>query len=204
MIAGASNYLIRFENRVVGHQWLNRFLERNPEYLLRKQKPPVAERKHIHSVHVMSDCFKKIERVMREKGITELDVWNMDEKGFRLGRGKAQLVVTMDPNKPLRMIDPENRDYITSVECIGSAGGTIPPTLLISGVNILHRWCQHNDLDGDIVIGTTETGYASDDTALKCLQHFIDHTQNKGRGVWLLIIGGYGSHMTTPFHNLSY
>ena len=47
----------------------------------------------------------------------------MDERGFRVGSGKAQLVVTMDPNEPLRMIDPENREYITSVECIGSAGG---------------------------------------------------------------------------------
>ena len=204
MIVGAANYLIRFENRVVGHQSLKRFLERNPEYHIRKQKPLAAERKHSHSVHDMSNYFEKIEQVMREKGITELDVWNMDETGFRIGCGKAQLVVTMDPNKPLRMIDPENRDYITSVDCIGSAGETVPPMLLVSGVNILHKWCQHNDLDGDIVIGTTETGYANDDTALECLQHFIDHTQNKRRGAWLLlIIDGYGSHMTIPFHNLA-
>ena len=38
MIVGAANYLIRFENRVVGHhQWLKRFLERNPEYHIWKQ-----------------------------------------------------------------------------------------------------------------------------------------------------------------------
>ncbi len=88
----------------------------------------------------------------------------------------------MDPNKPLQMIDPENRDYITSVECIGSAGGTIPPMLLISGVNILHKWCLDNNLDGETPIGTTETGYVNNDTALDWLQHFIDHTQNKRRG----------------------
>ncbi len=142
----------------------------------------------------MSDYFEKVERFRSETGITDLDVWNMDETGFRIGCGKAQLVVTMDPNKPLRMIDPENRDYITSVECIGSDGETIPPMLLISGVNILHKWCQNNNLDGETLIGTTETGYANDDTALNWLQHFIDHTQNKRRGAWLLlIIDGYGS-----------
>ena len=59
MIVGAANYLIRFENRVVGHQWLKRFLERNPEYHVRKQKPLEAERKHSHSVHDMSDYFEK-------------------------------------------------------------------------------------------------------------------------------------------------
>ncbi len=76
---------------------------------------------------------------MREKGIMELDMWNMDETGFRIGCGKAQLVVTINANKPLCMIDPENRDYITSVECIGFAGETIPPMLLISEVNILYK-----------------------------------------------------------------
>ena len=124
---------------MVGHQWLKRFLERNPEYHIRKKTPLAAERKHSHGVHDMSNYFEKIERITREKGITELDVWNMDETGFRIGCGKAQLVVTMDPNKPVRMIDSENRDYITSVECVGSAGETIPPMLLISGVNILHN-----------------------------------------------------------------
>ena len=81
----------------------------------------------------------------------------------------------MDPNKPLRMIDLGNREYIISVECIGSACETIPPMLLIFGASILHKWCQHNNLDGGIIIGTTKTGYANDDTALKWLQHFIDH-----------------------------
>lgn len=139
--------------------------------------------------------FEKIERVGREKGIKELDVWSMDETSFRIGRGTAQLVVTMDPNKSVRMIDPKNRDYITSVECIGSAGEINPPMLLVSGVNILHKWCLHNDLDGETVIGTTGTGYANDETALEWFQHFIDHTQNKRCGAWLLlIIDDYGSY----------
>ena len=139
MIVGTANYLLRLENHVVGHQWLKRFLERNPEYYIRKQKPLAVERKHSYSVYDMSGYFEKVKRVIREKVITELDVWNMDETGFRIGCGKAQLVVTMDPNKPLCMIDPDNRNYITSVECIGSLGETIPPMLLISGVNILHK-----------------------------------------------------------------
>ena len=65
-----------------------------------------------------------------------LDVWNMNETGFRIGCGKAQSVLTMDPNKPLHIIDPENHDCMTSVGFIGSAGETIPPMLLISRVNI--------------------------------------------------------------------
>ena len=54
MIVGAANYLIRFETRVVGHQRLKRFLERNPEYHVRKQKALAAAQKQSHSVHDMS------------------------------------------------------------------------------------------------------------------------------------------------------
>ncbi len=54
------------------------------------------------------------------------------------------------------------------------------------------------------MIGITEAGYANNDNALEWLQHFIDHTQNKRWGAWLLlIIDGYSSYMTIPFHNLA-
>ena len=204
LIVGAANYLIRFENRTLGHQWLKRFLDRNPELHVRKQKPLAVDRKNSHDVNDMVEYFSKLERVMREKGITELDVWNMDETGFRIGCGRAQIVITLDPRKPLRMTDPDNRDYITSVECISSAGDVIPPLLILSGIHILHKWCQHNDLDGETLIGTSETGYSNDDLAMDWLRHFIEHTRTKRRGAWLLlVIDGFGSHSTIPFLKLA-
>lgn len=199
MIVGAANYLIRFENRVVGHQWLSQFLKRNPTFFVRKQKPLAAERKNSHSISDMTDYFHKLETVMTEKGITEVDVWNMDETGFRIGCGRAQLVVTLDATKPLRMTDPDNRDYITSVECISSGGLVIPPLIIISGAHVLHKWCE-NDLDGDTLFATSDTGYSNDDLAIDWLDHFIEHTAKKRRGAWvLLVIDGFGLHMTIPF-----
>lgn len=73
----------------------------------------------------------------------------------------------MDANKSFCIIDLENCDYIISVECIGSVDETIPLMFLISQINILYKWCQHNDLNGNIVIGTIETSYIINDIALK-------------------------------------
>ncbi|KAF6231822.1 hypothetical protein HO173_009905 [Letharia columbiana] len=39
----------------------------------------------------------------------------MDETGFRIGCGIVHYVITLDKSKPLRFVDPDNRDYITSV-----------------------------------------------------------------------------------------
>lgn len=93
----------------------------------------------------------------------------MDETSFRIGYRKAQLVITMDQNKPLRMINPDNCDYITSVECIGLASRTFLPMLLVFRVYILHKWCHYNDLDGGNVISITKFGYANNDIALEWL-----------------------------------
>ena len=82
MIVGAANYLLKFENRQVGYQWLTRFLKRNPDFHVRKQKPLAADRKNSHNIADMISYFQKLETVMKEKGITEVDVWNMDETGF--------------------------------------------------------------------------------------------------------------------------
>ncbi len=74
MIVGAANYIIGFEDCVVGHQWLKRFFERNPEYHVRKQNLLAVDRKQNHNVHDMSDYFEKVERVISENWITDLDM----------------------------------------------------------------------------------------------------------------------------------
>jgi len=117
-------------------------------------------------VTTFDDHFYKYERAMEACGILDVDVWNMDETGFRIGCGRAQFVVTLDPNKSLCMTDPDNRTYLTSVECVSSGGWFIPPMLILAGVHILHKW-GFND---DTLIGTSETGYSNDDLAMDWLK----------------------------------
>jgi trans-2-enoyl-CoA reductase len=139
MIVGAANFLVRSKNRTVDHQWFKRFMKRNPQLHARKQKPLVSNRKNSHNLQDMSEYFSKLSRIMREKGIIDDDVWNMDETGFRIDCGRAQLMITLDTRKSLRMTDSDNRDYITSVECISSDGEVIPPLIILAGVHILHK-----------------------------------------------------------------
>ena len=110
----------------------------------------------------------------------------------------------MDPNKLLYMIDPDNCDYITSIKYIGFLEDIISSRLLIFKISILYKQCQHNDLNGNIVISITETSYINDNVALEQLQHFVDYIKNKRQDTWLLlIIDGYESYMTISFHNLA-
>ena len=88
----------------------------------------------------------------------------MDETGFRIGCGIAHSVVTVDKSKPLRFVDPDNRDYVTSVECISAGGWSIPPLVILKGAYILHKWGKNN-LPPDIVLAVSPTGYSNDQLA---------------------------------------
>lgn len=64
-------------------------------------------------------------------------------------------------------MNPKNRNYIISIKCIGFASKTILPMLLVFRVNILNKWSQYKNLDNNIVISKTKTGYANNNTMLE-------------------------------------
>ena len=63
----------------------------------------------------------------------------MDEIGFRIDCGIAYCVIILNKSKPLRFVNPDNRDYITSVECISAGGWSTSPLLILKGTYILHK-----------------------------------------------------------------
>lgn len=82
----------------------------------------------------------------------------MDETGFCVDCDRAHWVITVDPDKPLLLTDPNNREYITSVESISGRGKKIPPILILSGIYILEKWADENNLDDDILLATSPIG----------------------------------------------
>ena len=85
------------------------------------------------------------------------------ENSFRIGFGIAQLFVTLDFNKLLKM------NYITSVEYISFAGETILLMLFISGVHILDKWYIYNNINIEALISTKDTTYVNNNIALEWL-----------------------------------
>lgn len=61
--------------------------------------------------------------------------------------------MTIDPNKFFYIIDLKNRNYITSIKYISSINKIILSILLVFGINIIHKWCQYNNFDNNIIIG---------------------------------------------------
>ncbi len=74
MIVKTANFLIRSKNRTIDHQWFKRFIERNSQLHVRKQKSFASKRKDSHKLQNMSEYFSKLNLVMREMRIINDDV----------------------------------------------------------------------------------------------------------------------------------
>lgn len=70
------------------------------------------------------------------------------------------------------MTDPDNRGFLNSVKSINGDEGHIPSFLILKGVNILHKWVLENDLNDDIVLSISDTGYSNDAFAFGWIKHF--------------------------------
>ena len=208
MVEKAANYLLcqahcdpQIPPPMVGSTWVSRFLARHPQYFKRKQKPLAADRKHAHNLDDMQRHFEKFQIAKEDLGVTDEDTWNMDETGFRIGCGKTHWVISTYAKKPLLLMDPDNRDYVTSIETISGGGRNIPSIVILAGVNILEKWVKNN-LPDDIGFATSPTGYSNDDIALAWLKHFDHHSKKSQLGVWrLLVIDGFGSHLSYEFYH---
>ena len=127
----------------------------------------------------------------------------MNETEFRIGVEKSKMVISFDKKKRNYMTNPDNRDYCTAVKIISATSVAIPPLIILKATSILLKWSQNN-LDGACQLGATESGYSNDDLALDWLQHFIDCTRKARVGHHiLLIVDGFGSHMTLQFFRLA-
>ena len=108
--------------------WPRRFLNRNKQFFEKKQKPLAIYRKNAHNVKYFMIYFEKYKEIRIQKGITDANVWNMDERGFRVGCGIAHWVITMDAEKRLLLSDPDNREFLTACETISGGGVDLDAT----------------------------------------------------------------------------
>ena len=73
----------------VSKNWTKRFFDRNPKFYKKKQKPLTVKRKNAHNKDNFQKYFEKYKDICIDKGITDNNVWNINETEFRAGFGKA-------------------------------------------------------------------------------------------------------------------
>jgi len=183
----------------VGQHWVGRFLERHPEYTLKRQKVPDLERKRAESYENLQNWFQLLQDAIAGFGIDSDDIWNFDETGFRIGTGRGQLVITKQ-QRQLYLGHPTNRESATAIEAVSAGGAHIPLFLIFSGTTHQSSWYNNSELDSDTTIAVFHSGYFNHQLSLDWLHHFEKHTRKLTKGTKrLLLLDGCRSHHTIEF-----
>ncbi|ODM17100.1 hypothetical protein SI65_07499 [Aspergillus cristatus] len=139
---------------------------------------------------------------MMQHGIVYEDVYNFDETGYAMGLiATAKVVTRADMYGRRQVIQPGNREWVTSIECVNSMGWALPPCIIFKGSVHIEGWYQDSKLPHNWRIEVSPNGWTSDQIGLRWLQKvFIPETTSHTTGKYrLLILDGHGSHLTPEF-----
>jgi hypothetical protein len=182
----------------IGKNWVSRFVNSQPELQTKWNRKFHSQRAKCEDPVAITAWFKLVE-TRQAYGILDDDVYNFDETDFMMGVASTSKVVTSsDTVSRATVIQPGNRDWVTTIECINASGWCLAPFVILSGKLHQASWYQH--LPPDWVVAVSDNGWTTDELGLEWVKHFNRHTESRTRGAYrLLILDGYGSHATPEF-----
>jgi hypothetical protein len=162
-IQKAGNSILRASGStwILGCDWSKNWLSRNQDWHHTLcTKSLAAERKAMHVIATIDLHFSDFHGTRMKFGIADDDTYNMDETGFQIGCLGGKLVITHINTKVVYLSDPDNREMVSSVECVSGTGFACALMIILAGSVLLEKHFN-NDLDDDVLFATSESGYSN-------------------------------------------
>jgi hypothetical protein len=192
-----------------GHCWVSRFVIRHKSelesaYLYNRD----LDGHRADSVRSYEVYFNTVNQKIQQYQISEDNIYNMDEKGFLLGRlNKVRRIFSRDlkgSGKLLGAVQDGSRNRSTVAATICADGTALAPLLIYQSDAgaIQDSWLKDfNPEEQDCFFSSSPSGWTSDEIGSKWLQELFEtRTAAKARRNWrLLFVDGHSSHVTTDF-----
>jgi hypothetical protein len=191
--------------QTVGINWASKFIRRRDELKTRYIRRYDYRRAKCEDPKIIREWFNRVQITIMQHGIAQEDIYNFDETGFAMGLvATAQVVTRADYYGKASFVQPGNREWVTSIECINSTGWALPPYIIFKGKVHIEGWYQDITLPRDSRIEVSPNGWTTDEIGLRWLKNlFIPATSSRMTGKYrLLILDGHGSHLTPQFDQL--
>ena len=188
----------------VGKNWVGNYIQRTPDVQTRFSRRYSYARALQEDPRILREWFQRVQDTISRYGILPDDIYNFDETGFAMGLvSTAKVVTRADYYGRRSVIQPGNREWVTTVETVNALGWCLPPMIIFKGKRYIESWfCS--DLPHDWRFEVSPNGWTNDEIGLRWLQKlFIPATTSRTRGRYrLLILDGHGSHLTPEFDKI--
>ncbi|ODM23528.1 hypothetical protein SI65_01117 [Aspergillus cristatus] len=148
--------------QTVGEKWAYNFIKRHPELSTQFSRRYNYERAKCEDPIIIHEWFDCVQRTILQYGIDPDDIYNFDETGFAMGLTATAKVVTRSEYYGQRsLLQPGNREWVTSIECTNASGWALPPCIIFKGKVFIEAW--FDDLPGDWRFEVSPNGWTSDE-----------------------------------------
>jgi hypothetical protein len=204
-----ANLILQQDSRTppkpIGKNWVTGFIKRHDSIKSRFARRYNYSRALCEDPKVIQAWFNDLKEVQTTHGILDEDIYNFDETGFAMGLIATTKVVTRSnmPGRP-HLIQPGQREWVTTIECISSTGFSVPTCIIFKGKVHIQGWFEELDLPCDWRIEVSANGWTTDQIGLRWLENcFIPATTTRTKGgSRLLVLDGHGSHLTPEFDKM--
>jgi hypothetical protein len=125
----------------VGENWVTKYVKRHPELSSRFSRRYNYERAKCEDPKIIGEWFTLVQQTIIQYGINPDDVYNFDETGFAMGLTSTARVITRSEYYGLRsLLQPGNREWVTTIKCINASGWVLPPTVIFKGRIYIKGW----------------------------------------------------------------
>ena len=187
----------------IGQNWATKFVKRHPELKSRFSRRYDYQRAKQEDPKVIREWFNTVQTTIQRYGILAEDIYNFDETGFAIGLTATAKVITRAEYYGRRpVLQPGNREWVTTIESISASGWALPPTIIFKGKLYNQAW--FDNLPGDWRFEVSQNGWTTDEIGLRWLQKlFIPSTNSRTQGRYrLLVLDGHGSYLTAQFDQI--
>ena len=134
-------------DHILGENWTDRFLSRHDSIKTKRNKRIDIRRINGATKETITTWFNTIVLPLL-KGIDPRHLSNMDEMGVMEGQGINGLCVGKAETNEAKSKFPENRVWITLIECVTAAGQSLPPLVIFKAESgsVWSQWFNSKDL----------------------------------------------------------
>ena len=188
---------------VIGKHWHTKFLKRWPQLKTMASTPLDFKRANGASIENIAEFFDRLDQ--GDAGIVPLEhTYNADEVGAYIGWADNYIVFGPAELEKIYAMEPANREWTTTLECVSADGRALPPTIIFAGASIQQQWfgdLQLGEEYADWMFTSSPNGWTSKAIALQWLEElFLPLTRPEDPCQWRhLILDGHNSHTDDRF-----
>ena len=122
---------------VLGKEWVSRFIHRHNELATKIGQKIDIQRFNNANEEDLQLWFSRLSALMTKLHLTPQNLYNCDETGIALGIYTNTRVVGTSSTRTVRVKRPENREWVSIVECISASPVKLRPLVIFKAKSTL-------------------------------------------------------------------